>query len=157
MVPLKLTKLIGVLIVWCLLLRSGRLKSNESPKLPIIRGDMKLIIEIQNNEDSGNTPFTNDEQDEIVAKLQAIKNFVAKNFQLTAEQIAHVEERLAEAAEATERMGRKDWLLLFGGTIFNLIVTDTITPGVAGHIFTTVVQGLIHLFTGAGGPPQILA
>ena len=53
-------------------------------------------------------------------------------------------------------MGRKDWLLLFGGTVFNLIVTDTVTPSVAGQIFTTVVHGLIHLFTGAGGPPQIL-
>ena len=77
--------------------------------------------------------------------------------ELTAEQIEHIDARLDEAEEASKRIGRKDWLLLFGGTILNLIVTDTVTPSVAGHIFTTVVHGLIHLFTGAGGPPQILA
>lgn len=52
-------------------------------------------------------------------------------------------------------MGRKDWLLLFSGTIFTLIVTDIVTPGVAEHIFTMVIQGIAHLF--GGPPPQILA
>jgi hypothetical protein len=91
----------------------------------------------------------------FVAQLQVIKRSVAEKFELTNEQIAHIDERLDEAAEASKRMGRKDWLLLFGGTVFNLIVTDTVTPGVAGHIFTMVVQGIAHLF--GGGPPQILA
>jgi hypothetical protein len=108
-------------------------------------------------EKAGNAPFTKDEQMQITAQLQGVKEQLKEQFELTSEQIAHIDERLNEAAEATERMGRKDWLLLFGGTIFNLIVTDTVTPSVAGHIFTTVIHGLIHLFTGTGGPPQILA
>ena len=78
-----------------------------------------------------------------------------ERFDLTSEQIARVEKRLDEAAEASERMGRKDWILLFGGTILNLIVTDTLTPSVAGHIFTMTIHGLIHLFTGGSVPPQI--
>ncbi len=107
-------------------------------------------------ERAGNAPFTKDEQRQIAAQLQGVKEQLKEQFELTSEQIAHIDEKLDEAAEAAERMGRKDWLLLFGGTVFNLIVTDTVTPSVAGQIFTTVVHGLIHLFTGAGGPPQIL-
>jgi hypothetical protein len=104
-----------------------------------------------------NRPFTQDEQEQIAVFLQETKKQVREQFELTSEQAAHIEERLDEAAEASQRMGRKDWLLLFGGTIFNLIVTDTVTPSVAGHIFTAVVHGLIHMFTGGSGPPQILA
>lgn len=121
-----------------------------------IQGGRDLVADIQRT-DSGNMSFTEDEQRQIAAQIQEVKKQVTEQFELTDEQIAHIDERLDEAAEAAERMGRKDWLLLFGGTVFNLIVTDTVTPSVAGHIFTTVVHGLIHLFTGAGGPPQILA
>lgn len=113
----------------------------------------QLITDIEQT-DSGNVPFTLDEQRQIVAQLQEAKKQLREQFELTSEQIAHVEERFDEAEQASTRLGRKDWLLLFGGTILNLIVTDTITPGVAGHIFTIVVQGLAHLFS--AGPPQIL-
>jgi len=127
-------------------------------EIPDLWAEMKanrdLLTDIQ-HEDVGNTPFTQDERDQIAAQLQAIKEQVKEQYALTGEQISQVEERLDETADASTRMGRKDWLLLFGGTVFNLIVTDTVTPGVAGHIFTTVVQGIAHLF-GAGGPPQIL-
>jgi hypothetical protein len=121
-----------------------------------LRGSRELIADIQHG-DTGNAAFTQDEQKQIADQLQEIKGQLREQFGLTTEQLAQIEERLDEAAEASTRIGRKDWLLLFGGTILNLIVTDTITPGVAGHIFRTVVQGVIHLFTGAGGPPQILA
>ena len=67
-----------------------------------------------------------------------------------------IEERLDEAAEASKRMGRKDWLLLFSGIIFTLIIAGTVTPDVADHIFTAAINGLIHLFTGGSEPPRIL-
>jgi hypothetical protein len=35
-----------------------------------------------------------------------------------------------------------------------LIVAATVPAGVGEHIFTAVINGLIHLF--GGGPPQIL-
>ena len=113
----------------------------------------QLIASIQRG--AGSAPFTQDEQGQIAAQLQEIKRHIRGQFELTNEQIAQVEEKLDEAAEASKRMGRKDWLLLFSGTIFTLIVTDIVTPGVAEHIFTMVIYGLIHLFTGGGEPPRI--
>jgi hypothetical protein len=114
----------------------------------------KLITDIQQT-DSGNTPFTQDEQAQISAQLEAITNKVKEQFSLTSEQNRQVKEKLSEAAEASARMGRKDWLLLFGGAIFTLIVTGTVTPAVAGHIFTMVIDGLMHIFIG-GEPPKPL-
>jgi hypothetical protein len=103
-----------------------------------------------------NTLFTKDERTQIIVELDAIKHRVKEQFDLTHEQIAHIEERLDEAAEASERVGRKDWRLLIYGTIINLAVTDTVTPGVARHMLAMVIQLIAHVFTGTGGPPQIL-
>jgi hypothetical protein len=127
----------------------------ETPDLwTQVQRSRELITQIDQT-DSNDTQFTEDEQRQISAQLQEIKNQIREQFELTTEQIEHVDARLDAAEEASKRIGRKDWLLLFGGTILNLIVTDTVTPGVAGHIFTTVVQGIAHLF--GAGPPQILA
>lgn len=118
-----------------------------------MRRTRELAIEVQST-GYANTPFTSDERRQIVIELEAVKEYVREELDLTREQMEHIDESLSHAAEATERMGRKDWLLLFGGTILNLIVTDTVTPSVAGHIFTIVINALIHLF--GGGPPQII-
>ena len=120
-----------------------------------IQRNRELITGIQQT-DSDNTLFSEDEQRQISAQLQKIKEQIKEQFELTNEQKEQIDARLDEAEEASKRIGRKDWRLLFGGTILNLIVTDTITPGVAGHIFNVAINGLAHLF-GAGGPPQLMA
>jgi hypothetical protein len=120
-----------------------------------IQRGRELIAGIE-HEDSGNSPFTQEERELIATQLKKSREQVREQFSLPSEQITRIEERLDEAAEASKRMGRKDWLLLFSGTIFTLIVTDTVTPGVAEHIFITVIHGLIHLFTGGSEPPRIL-
>jgi hypothetical protein len=114
----------------------------------------ELISEIE-QANSDNSPFTEDEQRQISAQLQEIKNQIREQFELPSEQIEQINARLDRAEEASKRIGRKDWLLLFGGAILNLIVTDTVTPSIAGHIYTMVIQGIAHLF--GGGPPQILS
>ena len=81
-----------------------------------------------------NTPFTPAEQAEVSNQLREIKASLKENSELTTEQISRIEDRLDEAEKASRRLGRKDWLLLFSGTIFTLIVTDCLTPDVAQHI-----------------------
>jgi hypothetical protein len=115
----------------------------------------ELITDIQRT-DFSNIPFTQSEQEQITAQLQEIKKQVKEQFALSNEQVERIEERLDEADEARKRTGRKDWLLLFSGTIFTLIITGTVTPVVAEQIFTMAIHGLIHLFTGGGEPPRVL-
>jgi len=99
-----------------------------------------------------NSRFTVAEQVEITNQLRMITESLKQNFKLSAEQMKHVQERLGEAEEASHRLGRKDWILLFSGAVFSLILTDIFTPGVAQHVLTMFIQGVGHLFTSGGGP-----
>lgn len=107
------------------------------------------------HQEKANTPFTRDEQGQIAAQVLAIKRQLAEQFELSSEQIAQVDEKLDEVAEAGTRMARKDWLVYFLGTVTALIITATVTAGVGEHIFTMVIHALGHLFTGGSAPPQI--
>lgn len=66
-----------------------------------IRRSRELITDIQQT-DSDNTPFTEDEQRQIAAKLQEIKEQLKEQYELTNGQIEQIEEKLDEAAEASE-------------------------------------------------------
>jgi hypothetical protein len=54
-----------------------------------------------------------------------------ERFELTGEQLEKINERLDEAEEASKRMGRKDWLIYFLGTISALTIAATVVPGVS--------------------------
>lgn len=120
-----------------------------------IKRSETLIADIQGSQGAENTPFTQDEQAQIAAQLDRIRETLADRFELSRGQVEHIAERLDEAEQASKRMGRKDWLLLFGGSVLSLILTDVVTPGIAEHIFTVVIHGIAHMFTGASEPPQI--
>jgi hypothetical protein len=107
--------------------------------------------------ESANTPFTPDEQKAIAEQLKAIAESVKQTYDLTAEQTAVLNEKFEEAAKASERVSRKDWGLLVGGTVFSLILADVITPGVAGHILMMIEHGIGHLFAGATPAKHVLS
>jgi hypothetical protein len=114
-------------------------------------GRARDILAQAQHENYENTPFTLGEQSEISAQLREIKAYAKKTYSLSGERLASIEARLDEAEEASQRMGRKDWLLLFSGIALTLIVTDLIPADVVQHIFTTVLHSLGHLF---GGMPR---
>lgn len=104
---------------------------------------------------ASNTPFTPDEQAEISNRLDAVKQLVRKQFELTAEQLSAVDQRLDDAEEASKRLGRKDWLMAFYGAVMSTFMTDEISPHVIQTVLSTVVHGIGHIF-GFGGPPPII-
>ncbi len=116
-----------------------------------LRLGKEFLADVQNN-NAGNTPFGPDEQAEIAQRLREIKERVQLTYSLTNEQMEHLDARFDGVEEASRRFGRKDWLLLFSGALFSLILTDSLPPNVAQHILISVLQSLGHLF-GIGGPP----
>ncbi|MGH3156414.1 MAG: hypothetical protein ACRDNF_07570, partial [Streptosporangiaceae bacterium] len=103
-------------------------------------------------DDIVNKPFSMDEQAKISAELAGMKEYMRKTYSfVTGEQMALIGARFDDAAAATSRMGRKDWVLLFSGTIFTLIVTDLLTPSIAHEIFVVTLRDLGHILFG-GGP-----
>lgn len=101
-----------------------------------------------------NTPFTADERAEVARQLQEIKEYVTSTYSPTEGQILSLVARLDYVEEAAGRLGRKDWLLLFYGTMFGLIVDSLLMPEAVRNIIKITFHGLVHLF-GGGTPPQL--
>ena len=72
--------------------------------------------------DVDNTPFTLDEQAEIAVRLLEIIEFAKTTYALSSAQVVELEAKFDAAKTAAGRIGRKDWLLLFFGVMFTVIV-----------------------------------
>jgi hypothetical protein len=107
-------------------------------------------------QDIENTPFTVGEQAEISAELHRIKNHLHTTPELASAPVSEIETRLEHLENASERVGRKDWLMMFNGAITSLILSDLLPAQTAQHIIVMAVQGLGHLF-GMGTPPHLLS
>ena len=104
-------------------------------------------------ENIDNAMFTLAEQAEISTRLRAISGYIEKTYSLSREQVEIVQERFREAEVASKRIGRKDWLLLFSGTLLTLIISGILTPEIVQHILMAALHSLGHLF-GLGGPAR---
>lgn len=114
------------------------------------------VLAASQTTDASNAPFSPNEQSEISGKLDEIKKLVRGRFELTDEQFAVIDERLDDAEEASKRLGRKDWILMFYGAVTSTFMTDAVPPNVIQTVLTTVVHGIAHIF-GFGGPPPIIS
>jgi hypothetical protein len=103
-------------------------------------------------EDTDNTPFTDSEQHQISGQLTQVEEYIKATHQLTAAQLTRLENTIHHVEEASRRIGRKDWILLFNGAVFSLILTDLVTPQTAQHVLLITVHALGQLF-GHGMPP----
>ena len=112
--------------------------------------DLTVTVNVYSSSD--NNRFTVAEQSAISTQFRMIRESIRQDFKFTAEQLKRVEDRLSEAEEASRRLGRKDWILLFTGAIFSLILADVITPDIAQHMFMGLVHGVAHLFVSGDAP-----
>lgn len=117
------------------------------------RQTREIVLGTQ-QKDSQNTPFTADEQAQISAQLREIKEYLRETYPKSDERLALIEARLDEAEEASRRIGRKDWWIVFLGLMLPLVVTGFVTPDVVHHIIVMIFQTLGQLFSG-NTPPQL--
>jgi hypothetical protein len=108
-------------------------------------------------ESDDNRPFTVGERTQIASQLRGIKQYLKENFELTGERLERVETQLDATVEASQRLGRRDWLLLFMGTAVSLAASQLVPPDAFPHIVATVLHGLAHMFeTGRPHVPRKL-
>jgi hypothetical protein len=117
--------------------------------------DSRGSIAIIQRGDFANTPFSPAEQKQIAAQLQEVKKQVQELYGLSNRQMTQVNEKLDAVIEDAGRLGRKDWIVIFIGTILPLVLSDVLTWGAAHHILALTLHGLLHLFTSGIEPPQI--
>jgi hypothetical protein len=128
----------------------GERQYEAIPDLWTLRGEVPLT---GIREPVDNTPFTPSEQEEIGARLDAIKQYTKETYpELPSQQIADIERDIDELKEATQRVGRKDWRIMLYGTAFNMITSDLVPPHIVQSILTMAIHGLAHIL-GVGGPP----
>jgi hypothetical protein len=107
-------------------------------------------------DEAENTPFTPDEQTEIVNHFEEIKEYVKNTHSLSQDQMVALEAGFKQLAAATRRLGRNEWRLMYLGLVFTLIITGIVPPDAVHGFLWMAVRGLQHLFGGAGPSPPHL-
>ena len=126
----------------------------RAPDLWELGSAADALREVAALEAGNNARFTADEQTEIAKRLTEIQDYVRDHFELTAGQISSIEEKLGELAEASKRVGRKDWVLMVEGAAVSLIVNAAVPQHVVIQtMLLMIAHGLGHLF-GLGGPAR---
>jgi hypothetical protein len=100
--------------------------------------------------DEDNSPFNPEEQDQIAAQLNEIKELLVQTHQVDRRAL---ESRIDYLREASTRMGRRDWLNIFIGTIFGWALNGLVPPEGVREVLFVAAHGLGHLF--GGGMPQL--
>ncbi|MEE1925312.1 hypothetical protein V0R50_26385 [Pseudomonas sp. 148P] len=95
------------------------------------------------------TPFTPKEQADIRSALAQVINEVRNSRLATAEQIAALKEQLDEAAEASQRLGRKDWLNCLLGLLVSVTVSAGFSTEAAKALVLSVESALGHAVSAA--------
>jgi hypothetical protein len=93
-----------------------------------------------------NTPFTADEQREIAERLKKLGEYVRVTHSLSMAQMQALQEKVDYLVTASNRFGRKDWLILFMGAIFSYLFGAGLPPESAHTIFTTFLRGIGVLY-----------
>ena len=104
-----------------------------------------------------NTPFSPDEQAEIIKHLDELREYVKNTHSLAQDQVVALEEGFQELATGITRLGRNDWRLMFLGVVLTFIVAGILPPDAVHGFLEMALHGLQHFFGGGTGPspPQL--
>jgi hypothetical protein len=94
-------------------------------------------------QDVSNAPFTPSELARIAESLRQIGGSLTARSDVTAEQMDLVLRKLDEMREASERLGRKDWMSYVLGTLTSLAISGTFDREVARALFTGRGRGSV--------------
>lgn len=74
---------------------------------------------------------------------------IADRKDVTPEQLAMLKGKLDEIADASTRLGRKDWIMFSAGTITNVVVGAAFSPEAAKALFAALNTHLSWVFQNA--------
>ena len=93
-----------------------------------------------------NTSFTADERAEIVRRLNEFQENARATGSLSASQLVDLNSKVDYLVDASERLGRKDWLNACIGAVLGYFLTAAVPPDDARHIVMTLLNGIAALF-----------
>jgi hypothetical protein len=81
-----------------------------------------------------NRPFTPAERSRVAQSLAEIRAFLISAHQVNEQSVRLIDERLKYLEEASERLGRKDWLNVAFSVIANIVVGAALAPEAARNV-----------------------
>ena len=100
-----------------------------------------------------NTPFGQGELASLQAQILTLSSQVAELGKQSREQTEVVQAMLSDMSESSERLGRKDWVLVAIGAGVSLVITGLVPPLVMLKLAVAAIHDLGHLL-GLGGAQQ---
>lgn len=96
-----------------------------------------------------NAAFSTDESTKIAEGLANVATRMASRQDITPQQLAMLRTKLDEIADASTRIGRKDWIMFAAGTLTNVIVGAAFSPEAAKALFAALNAELSWVFQNA--------
>lgn len=93
-----------------------------------------------------NTPFAHGERSEIRRELGEVRHYARTALRLSEQQLQELDGRLRYLEEASERLGRKDWLNIALGTVITLAAEALLPPEEIRNVLAMILHPLSHLF-----------
>ncbi len=102
-----------------------------------------------NSTDPSNTEFSELERAKIRSSFEKVKVELRSRHDIAQEQIELINKKLDDILEASDRLGRKDWINYAAGLLTSTCVSAAFTPAVTETIFLTINSAFGWLFSGA--------
>jgi hypothetical protein len=117
------------------------LVSQVSPHLGIAGG----VI----SDDPSNIAFTQEEIHQIADSINKVQDELAKSGNYSSEQLELINRKLGEIQDASNRLGRKDWINYVAGSITGLCISAAFSPDTTKDLFKSINGAFSWLFNNA--------
>jgi hypothetical protein len=91
-----------------------------------------------------NTPFSSDERNDIARRLDELSAHVKSTYALSERQLSQFDARLEYLVGASDRLGRKDWLILFIGIVAEFVLVAVLPPEVARNVILSFLDDIVR-------------
>jgi len=98
------------------------------------------------DQDPENIPFLPEERARISASINEIQTAMLGRADIKSEQMDYLSERLEEMSQASERLGRKDWINYAIGTLTSIVITAAFDPPAAKALLHIAGDALTWVF-----------
>ena len=115
--------------------------SQVSPRLGIIGGFV--------DDDPNNTPFTSEELHKISESIKQLHDEITKTQKFSPEQLDLIDRKFIEIQDASQRLGRKDWINYVAGMLTTVCVSAAFSPDASKALFKAVNTAFRWLFDNA--------
>ena len=128
----ELTSWESVRIVFAEWLAVVKDELDEPDLWTLSKEDTKLVV--ASIDEVENAPFSRSEQQRIRTSISEIHEFLLRTRENSEADLKFIKARLDHLADASSRLGRKDWITLAMGTLTNIVVGCALAPDAAREL-----------------------